>query len=137
MSKLSIKKSRVRVVAKSGGARVEVECDLDQVGAVVQQLMSALPAGPDLRSMSILMPAPTGPVAQTCRGVVEDMLGDGFFAERRSLADVCDEAARRGYHYSRTAVAHVLLDMVKEGILAREGKPRRYRYVTKRPIAVG
>ena len=131
MSKLSIKKSRVRVVAKSGGARVEVECDLDQVGAVVQQLMSALPAGPDLRSMSILMPA------QTCRGVVEDMLGDGFFAERRSLADVCDEAARRGYHYSRTAVAHVLLDMVKEGILARKGKPRRYRYVTKRPIAVG
>jgi len=41
--------------------------------------------------------------------------------------------ARRGFHYDRTAVAHALIDLVKDGVLNREGRPRRYQYVQKRP----
>ncbi len=40
--------------------------------------------------------------------------------------------ARRGFHYDRTAVAHALIDLVKDGILTCEGKPRRYQYAQKR-----
>jgi len=43
------------------------------------------------------------------------------------------EMARRGLHYDRTAVAHALIDPVKGGVLNREGRPRRYQYVQKRP----
>jgi len=41
--------------------------------------------------------------------------------------------ARRGFQYDRTAVAHALIDLVKDGVLNREGIPRRYQYIQKRP----
>jgi hypothetical protein len=41
--------------------------------------------------------------------------------------------ARKGYHYDRTAVAHALIDLVKENVLTRDGPPRRYQYAQKRP----
>jgi hypothetical protein len=44
------------------------------------------------------------------------------------------EMARRGFHYDRTAVAHALIDLVKDGILTRQGKPRRYQYTKKTTI---
>jgi hypothetical protein len=40
---------------------------------------------------------------------------------------------RRGYHFDRTAVAHALTDLVREGLLTRMGEARGYRYVQKRP----
>jgi len=75
---------------------------------------------------------PTGR-AETCRGILERLWREGFFAEPRSLSQVHEEMTRIGYHYDRTAVAHVLLDLVRDGILTREGRPRRYVYVQKRP----
>jgi len=36
--------------------------------------------------------------------------------------------ARREFHNDCTAIAHALVDLVKDGILTREGKPRRYQY---------
>jgi len=41
--------------------------------------------------------------------------------------------ARRGFHYDRTAVAHALINLVKDEILTRQGKPRRHQYTQKRP----
>jgi len=49
------------------------------------------------------------------------------------LGEVHNEMARLGFHYDRTAVAHALIDLVKDNILTREGKPRRYQYAQKRP----
>jgi hypothetical protein len=46
---------------------------------------------------------------------------------------VHSEMARKGYHYDRTAVAHALIDLVRENVLTREGPPRRYQYAQKRP----
>jgi len=46
---------------------------------------------------------------------------------------VHNEMARLGFQYDRTAVAHALIDLVKDNILTREGKPRRYQYAQKRP----
>ena len=38
----------------------------------------------------------------------------------------------RGYSFDVTAVAHVLLELVREEVLDREGSPRRYLYVERR-----
>ena len=71
--------------------------------------------------------------AETCRGIIERLWRENWFAELRSLSDVHEEMMRTGYNYDRTAVAHVLLDLVRDGILTRQGRPRRYVYVQKRP----
>jgi predicted transcriptional regulator len=71
--------------------------------------------------------------AETCKGLIQKLWEEVWFATPRNLGDVHSEMARRGFHYDRTAVAHALIDLVKDGILTREGRPRRYKYAQKRP----
>ena len=70
----------------------------------------------------------------TCRGLLERMWKEGWFASEKTLGEVHEELARRGYHYDRTAVSHALVDLVREGTLFRDGTMRNYRYVQKRPL---
>ena len=76
---------------------------------------------------------PTPPRAETCKGVIQRLWEENWFLQPRGLGEVHSEMARRGFHYDRTDVAHALIDLVKDGILTREGKPRRYQDAQKRP----
>jgi hypothetical protein len=71
--------------------------------------------------------------AETCKGILQNLWEENWFNKPKGLSDVHSEMARRGFHYDRTAVAHALIDLVRDGILTREGKPRRYQYAQKRP----
>lgn len=127
---------RVRVRVKVGSAEVEIECDRSVVEQTVKQVVSALqssmPAG--LERPSALRAAPrTSRRGLTCREVVATLYDEGWFSESRSLAQVSAELSRRGYNYDSTAVAHVLLDLVRQNILTRTGTSRRYRYVQRTP----
>jgi hypothetical protein len=125
----------VRIKMKVGNIEFEIECREDQVQRIIQNVLSTVTE--HAKSAPITETAyPTGR-AETCRGIMERLWKEGFFAEPRSLSEVHEEMTRIGYHYDRTAVAHVLLDLVRDGVLTREGKPRRYVYVQKRPPTVG
>jgi len=126
----------VRIKMKVGNIEFEIECREDQVQRIVQNVLSTVTehvkkAAPPIGEVTY----PAGR-AETCREIVERLWKEGFFTEPRSLSEVHEEMTRIGYHYDRTAVAHVLLDLVRDGILTREGKPRRYVYVQKRPPTV-
>lgn len=124
---------RVRIKMKVGNIEFEIECREDQVQRIVEKVLSTVTEHAKKPVPTIGEPAyPTGR-AETCRGILERLWREGFFAEPRSLSQVHEEMTRIGYHYDRTAVAHVLLDLVRDGILTREGRPRRYVYVQKRP----
>jgi len=73
------------------------------------------------------------PRAETCKGIIQKLWEEGWLSAAKGLGEVHAELAKRGFHYDRTAVAHALIDLVKDGILTREGKPRRYQYAQKRP----
>jgi len=126
-------KQTVRIKMTVGNIEFEIECREDQVQRVVEKVLSTV-----TEHAKKMIPTtgeamyPTGR-AETCRGILERLWKEGFFSEPRSLSQVHEEMTRIGYHYDRTAVAHVLLDLVRDGILTREGKPRRYVYVQKRP----
>jgi hypothetical protein len=63
--------------------------------------------------------------AETCKGVIQKLWGEGWFAEAKGLSEVHSEMARRGFHYDRTAVAHALIDLVKRrAINERERESR-------------
>jgi len=70
---------------------------------------------------------------ETCRGLLVTLWKEGWFASPRSLSEAHEELSRRGYHYDPTAVSHSLVDLVREGILFRDGSSRNYRYIQKRP----
>ena len=71
---------------------------------------------------------------ETCRGLLTTMWREGWFSTPKALSEVHEEMSRRGYHYDRTAVAHTLVDLVREGTLFRDGSMRNYRYVQKHPF---
>jgi hypothetical protein len=71
--------------------------------------------------------------SRNLKGIIQRLWEEGWFSNAKGLSEVHSELARRGFHYDRTAVAHALIDLVKDGILTREGKPRRYQYAQKRP----
>ncbi len=125
-------KPPVHMKMKVGSIEVEIECREDQVKEIVEKVLSTIT---EYASKPVtLAETPSSTVrAETCRGVIEKLWREGWFAEPRSLNDAHKEMTRVGYHYDRTAVAHVLLDLVRDGLLTREGKPKRYFYTQKRP----
>jgi hypothetical protein len=130
---------RVRVCVRVGGVEFEVECEEGRLEEVVGRLLSVVVdklKGSGLLSETL---GASGGVAraETCKGVIQRLWEESFFAVSRDLGEVHAEMARRGFHYDRTAVAHALIDLVKDGILTREGKPRRYVYAQKRPPPEG
>ncbi|MFP3985088.1 MAG: hypothetical protein ACLFU9_03860 [Candidatus Bathyarchaeia archaeon] len=129
----------VRVRLSVGEVVVEVECGINEVGGVVGRVLDALTergvtggaAGKETTSVSMGR-------GETCKSVILNLWQQGWFGIGRSLGEVHGEMGRRGFHYDRTAVAHALVDLVREGTLTRVGRPRRYRYLQKRPAsAVG
>jgi len=129
-------KPPVHIKMKVGSVEFEIECSENQVKEVVDKVLSS---ASEYASKPIVSPerTPTPLKAETCRGIIEKLWREGWFAEPRTLDDVHTEMTRIGYHYDRTAVSHVLLDLVRDGLLTREGKPRRYLYTQKRPPNIG
>ncbi|MCD6469205.1 hypothetical protein J7L29_00190 [Candidatus Bathyarchaeota archaeon] len=133
MSEKNQEKPLVHIKMRVGSIEFEISCREDQVKDVIDKVLSSVA---DYATKQITIPETTtqpSARADTCRGIIEQLWREGWFAIPRSLDDVHREMTRIGYHYDRTAVAHVLLDLVRDGILTREGKPRRYRYTQKRP----
>jgi len=125
-------KPPIRVKMKIGEIEFEIECQEDQLQATVDKILSTVTE--KLKETPLISErAAAPPRAETCKGIIQKLWEEGWFASPRGLSEVHTELARRGFHYDRTAVAHALIDLVKDNILTREGKPRRYQYAQKRP----
>ncbi|MEM3700678.1 MAG: hypothetical protein QXL57_07435 [Candidatus Bathyarchaeia archaeon] len=125
-------KPPIRVKMRIGEIEFEIECQEDQLQATVDRILSTVTE--KLKESPIISErAAAPPRAETCKGIIQKLWEEGWFTTAKGLSEVHSEMAKRGFHYDRTAVAHALIDLVKDGILTREGKPRRYQYAQKRP----
>ena len=125
-------RSLIRVKMKIGEVEFEIECAEDQLQPTIDKILSTVVER--LKDLPVMSERPAQRVrAETCKGVIQKLWDEEWFSMARGLGDVHSELARRGFHYDRTAVAHALIDLVKDGILTREGRPRRYQYTQKRP----
>ena len=125
-------KPPIHVKMKIGEIEFEIECQEEQLQATVDKILSTVTEKlKDTRLMTER--TASQPRAETCKSLIQKLWQDGWFVSSRGLGEVHSEMARRGFHYDRTAVAHALIDLVKDGILTRQGKPRRYQYAQKRP----
>ncbi len=122
----------IRLKMKVGNLEFEIECKPDQLEAAVKRILSTVTAYSKEAMIIPERPLPS-PRAETCKSLIQKLWSEGWFASPHGLGEVHSEMARRGFHYDRTAVAHALVDLVKDGLLTREGQPRRYRYAQKRP----
>jgi len=129
--------STVTVKMKRGAWEIEITSPADKVQQAVESVMAGMASR---EQVSISTAEPTSDQAgekrfETCRSLLQIMWKEGWFGSERSLSDVHEEMARRGYRYDRTAVSHALVDLVREGTLFRDGTMRNYRYVQKRPLS--
>ncbi|MEA2089170.1 MAG: hypothetical protein U9O89_00195 [Thermoproteota archaeon] len=125
-------KPPIRVKMTVGNVEFEIECQENQLKDAVEQILSTVTEhAKETISIAEMVKRPAR--KDTCKGVITRLFEEGWFSEPRRLGEVHSEMARKGFHYDRTAVAHALLDLVKENVLARTGKPRRYRYAQKKP----
>jgi len=123
----------VTVKLKRGSWEIEITSPEDRV----QQAVESVLAGMASKEPVLIGPEPSdseGRRFETCRGLITTLWKEGWFATPHPLSEVHDEMSRRGYHYDRTAVAHILADLVREGTLYRDGTMRNFRYVQKRPL---
>lgn len=66
------------------------------------------------------------------RGVVEDLLAEGFFKSRRSLSDVRDELRRGGHMYKATDLSPAMIRLVRDKQLKRvRGEEGRWAYAER------
>ena len=116
---------------KIGEIEFEIESQEDQLQTAIDQILSTVTE--KLKDTRLSERASPPPRAETCKGIIQKLWAESWFSTPRGLDDVHTELARRGFHYDRTAVAHALVDLVKENVLTRIGRPRRYQYAQKRP----
>ena len=127
-------KPPIKVKMKIGNIEFEIESQEDQLQTAVDQILSTVTDKLKNTQLSTVAERQAPPPrAETCKGVIQKLWEENWFSTPRGLSEVHSEMARKGFHYDRTAVAHALIDLVKDGILTREGKPRRYQYAQKRP----
>jgi len=125
----------VTVRLKRGSWEIEITSPADKVQQAVESVIAGM-ASKEETVLSSPDDSSTGlneKRYETCRGVLQKMWKEGWFVSERTLSEVDEEMARRGYHYDRTAVSHALVDLVREGTLFRDGVMRNYRYVQKFP----
>jgi hypothetical protein len=121
----------IKVKMKIGDIEFEIESQEDQLQTAVDRILATVTEHmKDTRLTERQAPPPR---AETCRGVIQKLWEENWFNTPRGLDEVHTELARKGFHYDRTAVAHALVDLVKDNVLTRIGKPRRYQYAQKRP----
>jgi hypothetical protein len=124
----------IKVKMKIGDIEFEIEAQPDQIQTAVDRILTTITDRLKNTNLAQFAERPaTLPRAETCRGVIQKLWDEKWFSQPRGLDDVHTELARKGFHYDRTAVAHALVDLVKDNILTRIGKPRRYQYAQKRP----
>jgi len=127
-------KPPIKVKMKIGDIEFEIESQEDQLQTAVDQILSTVTEKlTNTRLSAVAERQAPPPRAETCKGVIQKLWEENWFSTARGLSEVHSEMARKGFHYDRTAVAHALIDLVKDDILNREGKPRRYQYAQKRP----
>ncbi len=125
-------KPPIHVKMKIGEVEFEIDCQEDQLQTTIDRILSTVTE--KLKEASIVTERGAQPPrAETCKGIIQRLWEEGWFSTAKGLGEVHSMMAKRGFHYDRTAVAHALIDLVKDGILAREGRPRRYQYAQKRP----
>lgn len=124
-------KPPIRVKMKIGEIEFEIESQEDQLQTAIDHILSTVTE--KLKDTRLSERASPPARAETCKGVIQKLWAENWFNTPRGLDDVHTELARRGFHYDRTAVAHALVDLVKENVLTRIGRPRRYQYAQKRP----
>jgi len=127
-------KPPIHVKIKIGDIEFEIESQEDQIQNTVDKILATVTEHLKNTNLAQVAERPAQPPrAETCKGIIQKLWEENWFGEPKGLDDVHTELARRGFHYDRTAVAHALVDLVKDNILTRIGKPRRYQYAQKRP----
>ncbi len=127
-------KPPIKVKMKIGDIEFEIESQEDQIQTAIDRILTTVTARlKDTQIIQQIERQTTPPRAETCKGVIQKLWEENWFSEPKGLDEVHNELARRGFHYDRTAVAHALVDLVKENLLTRIGRPRRYQYAQKRP----
>ena len=127
-------KPPIKVKINIGDIEFEIESQEDQIQTAVDRILSTVTARLKDTQLATAAQRPAPPPrAETCKGIIQKLWEECWFDKPKGLDDVHSELARRGFHYDRTAVAHALVDLVKENVLTRIGRPRRYQYAQKRP----
>ena len=123
----------VTVKLKRGSWEIEITAKESRVQQAVESVLAGM-ASKEPALVEVQQSQPDERRFETCRGLLTTMWREGWFSTGKSLSEVHEEMSRRGYHYDRTAVAHTLVDLVREGTLFRDGSMRNYRYVQKYPF---
>ncbi len=121
----------IRVKMKVGTVEFEIEGTVDQTNEAVGKLLATVTE--KLKETPLIAGQEATPSRETCKVIIQRLWEEGWFTTPRGLNEVHSEMARKGYHYDRSAVAHALMDLVKENVLNRQGAARRYQYVQKKP----
>jgi len=122
----------IHLKMKLGEMEFEIDCREDQVKQVVEKILSTATIYTE-KQFSESLKKQQLPRAETCKGIIQKLWQEEWFTKSRSLRDVHTEMRRIGFNYDSTAVAHALRELVRDGILNRSGRPRRYTYLQKRP----
>ncbi len=130
---MSTEPKMITVRLKRGAWEIEITSQEDRVQQAVESVLAGM-ASKEPALVEAQEAERDQRRFETCRGLITTMWHEGWFATPKALSEVHEEMSRRGYHYDRTAVAHTLVDLVREGTLFRDGSMRNYRYVQKYPF---
>lgn len=105
--------SRKKVKVRSPYGEFELEGDPDIINLIIKKLLQK----------------PSSEKKIELKDVLATLVEEGFFNEPKTLTDTRKELMNRGFNYDSPTILPVLKKyFIKEGILRRKGKRRKFKY---------
>ena len=95
---------KIKIKLKVSGVETEIECLPEDVEETVKNILRSIRSVTDFKEVIAEKEKKVKPL--TCKGIIEEIWKEGWFSEPKTLSEVWEEMARRGYNYDRSAVAH-------------------------------
>src|SRR5579871_5312605 len=91
----------ITVKLRRAGWEVEITCSESQLKQAIDGVLSSLnvAGSPSPASSPLEEKLGNQQGSKTCRGLIVDLWKESWFGQGRSLGQVHEEIARRGYHY--------------------------------------
>ena len=115
------------------GTEIEIESDKETVKEIVAFLQKR--EEQEARSREFMIHRRDelvhGRPPATLTEAITKLKSEGFFKKKRTISDIKNELARKGFHYPSTTLSAVLIHLLRKGELGRLKEDKQWRYVQR------
>lgn len=119
---------------KNNNIKIEISGRNEEMMKMIQSMLVDILNKQEHKAGFSTVKSPKAESPKSLVNILTDFSDKGFFSTPRSLNEVTEQLKKDGYTFPNTTIAPLLLYLVRQEILVREGKRGGYKYSSKKAM---